>query len=413
MEERMPLMRRLQCPRPRTYWTHSNTFAFTLAILWAISAVSAEAQTFTLLYSFPGGTQAGPHGGLPRAGVIRDSAGNLYGTTEAGGAFGFGTVFKLTPTSKESVLYSFTGGTDGDGPIGGVIRDASGNLYGATSAGGDLSCNSGTGCGTVFRVDSTGKETVLFSFPGGNAGEFPSGDLTRDNSGNLYGATQTGGSLNGGVIFKLDRNNNETILYNFTGANGGPDGANPNGGLVRDGAGNLYGTTSYGGTFKGFGTVFKLDLAGNETTLYSFSGGSDGGNPSAGVIRDSAGNLYGTTQLWGAYCCGVAFKLDTTGNETVLHAFGSGLDGGSPNGPLIRDGAGTLYGVTERGGEYGWGTVYKVDSTGNETILRSFTGGRDGLYPIGSLNRDSKGRLYGVTNQGGTYAWGNIFRLTL
>jgi uncharacterized repeat protein (TIGR03803 family) len=377
-------------------------------VLAVLGAVPGTSQTLSVLYSFSGGTDGQYGNGY----LIRDSAGNLYGTTSSGGSYGQGTVFKLTPSGQESVLHSFSGSPDGAVPHWGLIRDGKGNLYGVTDGGGDSNCGFSGGCGIVFKLDSKGNETILYSFPGGNAGVSPTGAVVRDSSGNLYGLTQLGGSLNGGIVFKLDQHNNETVIHNFAGTDAGPDGAFPEGSLIRDSAGNLYGTTSYGGA-SGWGTVFKVSANGTETILYSFRGGTGGAVPSWGVIRDAAGNLYGTTFLEGAYDGGVVFKIDSTDKETVLYPFGASgnYDGSPPDGGLIRDASGNLYGVAERGGEYAWGTIYKLDPAGTEAILYSFTGGTDGKYPIGSLIRDSAGNLYGATNQGGAYGWGEIFKL--
>jgi uncharacterized repeat protein (TIGR03803 family) len=275
-----------------------------LALLFVLGRVlvmtpSAEAHadtTFTVLYSFNGGTD----GAQPHAGLVRDAAGNLYGTTiRGGGGSNLGTVFKLDTTGAETVLYSFTGFPDGAKPRAGLVLDAAGNLYGTTYHGG------ASDLGTVFRLDTTGAETVLHSFSGRD-GQNPYAGLVRDAAGNFYGTTQNGGGdFAAGTVFKLDTTGKETVLHSFT---GGSDGANPYAGLIRDAAGNFYATTFTGGAY-GFGTVFKLDATGNETVLYSFTGGADGGHSRAGLIRDAAGNLYGTTGLGGAFSLGTVFKL--------------------------------------------------------------------------------------------------------
>jgi uncharacterized repeat protein (TIGR03803 family) len=308
--------------------------------------------------------------------LVRDHAGNLYGTTVDGRgglsvcSGGCGVVYKLGRTGKETVLYSFTGGADGGSSYAGLVRDKAGNLYGTTTGGGIY------GQGTVFKLDATDKETVLYCFTGGMDGGTPGARLLRDNAGNLYGTTQYGGDLSCsvsfppgcGVVFKLDPAGKETVLHSFT----GPDGSLSFTGLVRDAAGNLYGTTAFGGA-SGNGVVFKVDPAGKETVLHSFTGGADGANPYASVVRDAAGNLYGTTYAGGntgGFCskyggCGVVFKLDTTGEETVLHTF-TGRDGLQPRGALLRDAAGDLYGTTSIGGDLngcsgiGCGVVFKL-----------------------------------------------------
>ena len=241
-----------------------------------------------MLYSFTGGAD----GAVPEASVIGDGAGNLYGTTNSGGASNAGVVFRLDAMGQETVLYSFTGGSDGGYPYSGVIRDAAGNLYGTTTYGG------GAGLGVVYKVDATGHETVLHSFTGAADGGHPNAALILDAKGNLYGTTVNSGAGFGGVVFRMDPVGNETVLHSFS----GEDGVEPYGGVIGDGAGNLYGTTFYGGASNN-GVVYKLDAKGNETVLYNFTGGADGGEPQVGVIRDAEGNLYGTTLFGGGGDC--------------------------------------------------------------------------------------------------------------
>ena len=381
---------------------------------------SAEAHadtTFTVLYSF----KNSPDGSGPYSSLIRDRAGNVYGTTAYGGLVGYGTVFKLDATGAETVLHSFTfGGADGSKPFGGLIRDAAGNFYGTTSDGGGIGC-APYGCGTVFKLDTTRHETVLYSFTGGADGRNPYAGLVRDPAGNLYGTTFYGGGSNNcgqgcGTVFKLDAMGVQTVLHSFTGP---PDGNWPLGSLILDAAGNLYGTTSWGGSSSnctaGCGTVFKLDATGAETVLYSFTGGADGARPASELIRDAAGNFYGTTQYGGAgRCrdgCGTVFKLDTTGTETVLYRFRRNPDGGSPVAGLIRDAAGNLYGTTLYGGIKRNGTVFKLDATGAETVLHSFTRA-DGQQPTAGLVMDSAGNLYGTTDYGGAFDAGTVFKIS-
>jgi len=388
---------RLGSPASRISVSTFCTFSIALMVGFTASAPWAHGQTFSVLHSFEGGTDGeGPYGG-----VVRDAAGNLYGTTSYGGAFSNGTVFKLDTTRKETVLYSFTGGSDGAIPLAGLILDAAGNLYGTTEAGGDLNCKSPVGCGTVFKVDKTGKETVLYSFtPEADGAGTPFAGVIRDAAGNLYGTTADGGPFYSGTVFKLDTTGKETVLYTFTGGQGGTDGFFPAGALIRDAAGNLYGTTQLGGNYS-FGTVFKLDSTGKETVLYRFPGGSSGDQPVGGVIMDKEGNLYGTTQGGGYYFDGTVFKLNPVGYETVLYNFGSGTDGTLPVAGVIADTAGNLYGTTQYGGTSNLGTVFKLDKTGKETVLYSFTGGADGASPVAGLVRDAAGNLYGTAYFGG------------
>jgi uncharacterized repeat protein (TIGR03803 family) len=276
-------------------------------------------------------------------------------------------------TANEIVLHNFVPPPNGANPQAGVIRDSAGNLYGTTEYGG------ASNAGVVYKVDATGRETVLHAFTGGADGSYPYAGVIRDPDGNLYGTTTGGGTAHAGVVFKVDATGHQTVLYNFT---GGADGLFPYAGVVRDSAGNLYGTTTRGGTAHA-GVVYKVDVAGDETVLYSFTGGFDGGYPYAGLIRDAAGNLYGTASNYlSVLFPGVVYKVDTAGHETVLHSFGGGLsDGYRPYAGVIRDSAGNLYGTTPEGGTAGAGVVYKVDPTGHETVLYSFTGGADGGQP--------------------------------
>ena len=384
----------------------------------AMLSNGAQAQTFSVLYSF-----SGPRGISPQARMVPDLAGNLYGTTEYGGTFGHGTVFKFNiATGHVSVLHSFAGAPDGSEPLAGLVRDDAGNFYGTTYAGGTSVICSG-GCGTLFKLDRSGAETVLYSFQRGTDGANPISGLILDAVGNLYGTTYAGGNpscLLGpgcGTVFKFDTFGVETILYAFS---GGSDGSQPYyAALVQDLAGNLYGTTGFGGDFSssecslfGCGTVFKLAGDGTKTTLHSFTGMPDGREPVAGLIRDAAGNLYGTTYGGGQYDDGTVFMLDTGGSESVLHNFTSTPDGMYPWTSLIGDAKGNLYGTTIVGGTRGYGTVFKLDPTGTETLLHSFLPGRDGAGPYGGSFRDATGNLYGTTPDGGPTGYGTVYKIS-
>jgi uncharacterized repeat protein (TIGR03803 family) len=366
----------------------------TFLVLPILATQIAQAQTYSVLYSFKGL----PDASNPFAGLILDASGNLYGTTYFGGASYYGTAFKLGTSGKETVLYSFLAGY-GAFPAAGLVEDAKGSLYGTTTVGGTYNL------GTVFKLGKKGNETVLHSFRGGGDGEGPHDGLVQDAKGNFYGTTST-------TVFKLNKSGKIKTLYAFTGP---PDGANPIGNLVRDAAGNLYGTTQYGGAFKYYGTVFKVDKTGKETVLHSFNG-RDGNWPQAGLVRDAEGNLYGTT-FWGdgTGCggagCGTVFKLDTKRKETVVHSF-TRTDGAFPVASLVRDAAGNLYGTTEGGGSSDAGTVFMLDTTGKETVLHSFGGGADGSEPVAGLLLDDEGNLYGTTSYGGSDGAGTVFKLT-
>jgi uncharacterized repeat protein (TIGR03803 family) len=352
----------------------------------------------TVLYSFTGGADGSSPNGL-----IRDLAGNLYGTTSGGGASGAGVVFKVDPSGNETVLYSFTGGADGGNPDS-VIRDSKGNLYGTTTSGGGAA-----NAGVVFKIDTSGHETALYTFTGGNDGASPNQNVALDFFGNFYGTTNNGGTSGAGVVFKVNPAGQETVLYTFT---GGADGGNPNG-VTRDSQGNLYGTASSGGGPAGAGVVFKVDTSGHETVLYTFTGGDDGGFSDAGVVLDRFGNIYGTTNFGGSAGLGVVFKLDTSGHETVLHTFTRGPYGNQPFlAGVILDAFGNLYGTTAFNGAGGQGAVYKLDASGNATVLYAFPGAVDGQFSYNNgVIFGSDGHLYGTTEYGGRNGAGVVYEL--
>ncbi len=399
-----------------------------LLILTTIATIPAQAQGYaeSVLHSFTGGTD----GGLPYSGVVLDAQGNMYGTTAAGGNLagcsgnGCGTVFMMDPSGNETVLYDFTGLYVV--PVG-MVRDAQGNLYGITADGGT------DDFGTVFKIDAEGNQTTLYNFTGvGRDGITPTGGLALDSKGNLYGTTLMGGSRTEcggsgcGNVYKIDPEGNETILYSFVGITPDKvDGSEPNGGVLLDALGNLYGTTTGGGNsgctngtdYGGCGTVFKLDPAGNETLLYAFTGAADGANPFAGLVTDAQGNFYGTTSgaYSGAATGGTVFKLDTTGKLTVLHSFPAMAWDGVGPGALVWDAQGNLYGTTKAGGLVSAGTVFELDQTGKETLLHHFLASGDGAIANRELTIDAENNLYGTTQGGGTghnpYFTGTVFKL--
>jgi len=362
-----------------------------------ISVTRAQAPTLSVLYSF----KNTPDGAAPEAGLFRDKQGNLYGTTCCDGANGWGTVFKLDTTDKETVLVNFGPDTVAAAPEAELTMDKAGDLYGTTMFfGGEA------GFGAVFKVDAAGKFVLLHQFTGQPDGASPLSRLLIDNKGNLYGATVQGGPADRGTVFKVDASGNQTVMHSFT----GPDGQWPmRSDLIMDNHGNLYGTTWAGGT-SNQGTVFELDVSGNLTVLHSFAG-SDGASPIGGVVMDKHGNLYGTTSQGGPSGAGVVFKLDTAGDETVLHAFSGSPDGAYPMGTLAIDNKTNLYGTTLNGGSSGGGTVFQVDASGNETLLHSFTGMPDGLSPFGGLIVDKRSNIYGTTQHGGDHDFGTVFKL--
>jgi uncharacterized repeat protein (TIGR03803 family) len=399
----------------------------------AIVPTQAQAGKFKVLHTFKGGD-----GSQPDAQLVRDSLGNLYGTTGEGGtgkcSAGCGTAFKMDKNGKLIWLHSFLGGKDGWEPYPGLMRDASGNLYGTTTFGGTTNHFCSQGCGVVFKLDKEGKETILHRFTADPDGYYPVGPLVRDKAGNLYGGTQLGGKDGAGAVFNLTPSDKETILYSFTFAS---DGAVVDAGVILDGVGNLYGTTFDGGDLNcvpgsGCGVVFKIDAAGGETVLHTFEG-SDGAGPTAPLLLDPAGNLYGTTKYGGNLgCrggegCGIVFELspnsDGTWTETVLYEFcsqSSCADGQVPgDGDLVRDASGNLYGTTVEGGIHtscsggsGCGVVFKLDTGGGETVLHNFTGGTDGYYPLVGVTRDASGNLYGTALFGGAHGAGILFKIS-
>ena len=382
--------------------------------LWAaLAPIGAEGVEFKVLYRFTGGAD----GGKPSWGLVRDREGNLYGTTNIGGLQGGGTVFKLDSHGHESVLCHFgTFGFLGFGAgASGLIRDRAGDLYFTTTF------EDAYPHGTVSKVDLKGNRTVLYAFAGLADGALPNGGVVMDGAGNLYGTTYYFYDNGGGLVFKLDPSGTETVLHVF-GIGTTNDGAFPYAGVTLDKAGNMYGTTTTGGDYVPDGTVYKVSPKGVERVLYRFGFVPDGQIPYGGVIRDDDGNLYGTTTYGGAgggiggY--GTVFKIDRKGKKTTLYSFTGIPDGVFPYSALVRDEEGNLYGTTFYGGKYGVGTVFKIDRRGHETVLHSFSGGKDGQYPYsGSLILDDEGYLYGTALEGGIAngenGFGTVFRIKL
>jgi uncharacterized repeat protein (TIGR03803 family) len=364
------------------------------------TAQSVRAQTLHVLYNFAGSAD----GGDPFASLIRDAAGNLYSTVDYGGTSFAGAVFKVAPNGTETVLYSFSGGADGAYPFSPLVRDSAGNLYGTTSMGGSANA------GVVFKVTPSGTETVLHSFTGGADGVTPIGGLLRDNTGNLYGTTSQGGSYNDGVLFKLTPHGKETILHTFTGST--RDGKYPSyTSLLMDAQGNFYGVTEEGGAADG-GILYKLSTTGKLTILHSFKGGTtDGCNVLGTPFMDAAGNFYGTTSSCGTHTLGTVWRVSKSGKETVLHSFAGGTtDGKYPLAGVIVDANGNLYGNTETGGSDDVGTVYEISKSGKFTLLHSFDG-TDGKYPYGSFVQNAKGTLFGTALNGGTIGYGTVWKI--
>jgi uncharacterized repeat protein (TIGR03803 family) len=385
------------------------------------------AVSFQSLFAFHYTDGANPEAELiPLNGVF-------YSTTTAGGlstncSNRCGTVFVVTKSGSENVLHNFDGGNDGAYPNGGLIA-VNGALYGTTSLGGG-SGNCPSGCGTVFTVSTSGAERVLYSFKGGTDGAHPPAALIAVN-GTLYGTTNSGGTGTNcpsgcGSVFKVSTSGVERVLYSFK---GGTDGAYPQAGLIAV-SGLLYGTTGFGGA-NNSGSVFKVSTSGAEHIVYSFKGGNDGIESTADLITVN-GLLYGTTAFGGTGCvngsglsgCGTVFKVSTAGTERVLYRFKGGTDGAEPRAALVAAN-GVLYGTTLLGGDdvpncgssgKGCGTVFKVSTSGTERVLHRFTNGTDGALDQGSLVAVN-GVLYGTTNSagggcGGFDGCGIVFALT-
>jgi uncharacterized repeat protein (TIGR02543 family) len=370
-------------------------------VLYAQWTSNSAGGQVTTVYSFGASTTDGQQ---PFGGVMLGSDGYLYGTTHGGGPNGTGTVFKLSTTGTESVLYSFgpNGGAGGDSrmPIGGVVMDSSGNLWGTATYGGT------GGNGTVFEISPSGAETLYV------LGGTPTSTLIVDAAGDVWGTTPGGGTYGSGSVFKISGGVVST-LYSFVGSAGTPG---PFAGLITDGAGNFYGTTEEIGQF-GHGEVFQITAAGVESTIYAFTSRTEGFDPSGLLARDSAGNLYGTTYGGGAYdesgsYLGTVFKISPSGTKTTLYSFGqSANDGETPYGSVILDSSGNLYGTTEYGGAYGDGTLFRISSSGVMSTLHSFGAtATDGQNPSGAIVMDNAGNIYGTTTSGGANGKGTVFK---
>jgi uncharacterized repeat protein (TIGR03803 family) len=359
-----------------------------------------HAQTLTTLYNFQGPPT---DGSWPCAGVAQNAAGDLFGTTQFGGHSDYGVVFEFDRGGSETVVHSFVGGRDGEDPCAPLVQGPNGSLLGTTTFGGYAEN------GTVFEIRND-RFAGAYDFLGGADGAFPSGvDYA---NGALYGTTpQGGGGMcpgGCGTIFRLDRFGHETVLHTFQ----GPDGAYPSAGLIYDNLGNLYGTTEGGGNNHlcppyGCGTVFKLDRSGGFTTLHNFVGGTnDGWFVVRGVVLDSDGDLFGTTSGGGRSNLGTIYEVSKTGQEKIIYSFAGPPDGATPN-QLVLGPNGKMYGTTYTGGDLdcyglsgGCGTIFEADKLGNERVLYRFGGITDGAQPTGAVLIDAQRNMYGTTQSG-------------
>jgi len=411
----------------QTFWSSVGKACAIFALVVTIANV-AWAAGYKRVYSFTGGLD----GRDPATHLTFDSAGNAYGTTAGGGEFDFGAVFKLTPSDAgwvQTVIYSFAGGNDGLDPHGGVTIGPDGALYGTAVAGGNAGICAGDGCGVVYRLALVGDQwlqSTIHNFKGDNDGWGPGSRVVFDAAGNLFGTTPNGGRHSAGTIFMLTPTPggawHKRTIHSFT---GGKDGATGSmGDLIFDAAGNIYGVTEQGGA-NGVGTVYKLSPSPTGhwtlTTLYAFKGMPDGGNPYGGLIWDSAGNLYGTSYYGGSVGMGTAFQLTPGPNgkwqENILYNFLGDTDGSLPTTTLIFDKAGNLFGTTSAGGRPSCdcGTVFKLTLSGGswkEKIVHNFGKSFDGYAPNYGLTFDAAGNLYGATPAGGTSRKGMIFKFT-
>jgi uncharacterized repeat protein (TIGR03803 family) len=398
-----------------------------IIVIPVLSPGAGAASKYKTLHKFSGGAD----GNVP-SGVIFDRAGNLYGTTSLGGALGYGVVFELMPNSNgtwtESVLYQFMGGHDGAYPSSSLIFDGAGNLFGATAGGGDpehCTVNSVDGCGVIFELmpnsNGTWTESALYQFTGGSDGAFPAAVIF-DGAGNLYGTTPVGGALGYGVVFELMPNSNgtwtEIVLRSFTRKGPFP------GSLIFDAIGNLDGTSGGDGSP---GAAFQLTptSTGGWTyhLLHRFTGGNDGSTPNGPLIFDSAGNLYGTTGGGGVYGYGNVFRLTPDSNggwtEHVLHQFTGGKQGAQPAAGLTHDATGNLYGTTYYGGNLsncssGCGVAFELTPNSNggwkEIVLHTFLD-HPGAHPAAGLVLDTTGNLYGTSVGDSTTTFGSVFEI--
>jgi len=387
-----------------------------MLVLAILATGSAQAQTFTTLHNFDG-----TDGGSPEVGMIQATDGNFYGTTVSGGANGWGTIFKITPTGALTTLYSFcaqSGCADGTGPSG-VVQATDGNFYGTTSGGG------ANNYGTVFKITPSGALTTLHSFD--NTDGSGASGVVQGTDGNFYGTTLYGGAnmtecSNGcGTVFRITSGGALTTLYSFCSQSGCTDGATPYAGVVQGTDGNFYGTTAEATPMgnNGYGTIFKVTPTGALTTLYTFCSQSDctdGYWPIWGLVQGTDGNFYGTTPEGGAYSSsGTVFKITPGGTLTTLYNFcaQSGCTDGYGASALIQATDGNFYGVTKHGGAYDDnGTVFKITPTGALTTLHSFDF-TDGNSPMGWLVQGTDGSFYGTTSWGGANSDGTVFSLSV
>ncbi len=375
----------------------SNTLGSVTSTGAVLSVISVTAPGITMftLWSFTDGTS----GEFPYSPLAQGKDNNFYGTTIEGGTYGDGTVFKYTTNGTLTTLLSFNG-NNGAIPYGGLFLGKDNYFYGTAFGGGTY------GDGTTFRITTAGAFTSLATLNGIN-GSYPVAGLVQGSDGNFYGTTYEGGAYGFGTVFRMTTGGTLTTLAAFN----SNDGGYPSPVLVQGNDGNFYGTTENGGTNGGWGTVFQMTPSGKLTSLYSFSDGNDGAIPVAGLVQATDGNFYGTTYEGGAYQSGTVFKITPSGSLTTLYAFTGGSDGAAPWGGLVQASDGNLYGTTQSGGTYGFGTVFRIAPNGSLTNIVQFES-YNGANPSAALMQGSDGNLYGTTQNGGSLGVGTIFRIT-
>jgi uncharacterized repeat protein (TIGR03803 family) len=362
---------------------------------------SAPAQadpTFTILHDFAGPSGDGANSG---AAVTLDNLGNIYGTTDYGGATNAGAIFELAAGGTQTLLHSFGGTGDGINPDGAVTIDPStGDIYGGTEQGG------ADGFGVIYKLAADRTYTVLHSFDGVNDGSELRGQLLRDKRGSFYGTAVFGGANGDGTVFKLSAKGALSVLHAFNGTGGN----NPEHGVVRDEAGNLYGVTAFGGASDS-GTVYEIAADGTFSTLYSFTGRNDGFIPYGALAMDKDDNLYGSTEAGGTNQHGTVFRLAPGGTLTTLYTFTGGSDGSNPAGDMLPVGK-ILYSTTNYGGDQTCqcGVVFEVKPSGKESVLHTFVGGDGGDSAAGLTMNNSA--FYGTTVSGGANGFGVVFSVT-
>lgn len=412
-------MQSLSLSRPLRTIRFKQSFGV-LAALLCMAGVSAEAQTYSEqpIYSF----NAGANGNSPIGGVVQGSDGNFYGTTDEGGSatacggFGCGTIFKVTPSGTFTLLYTFKDTGDGAAPYAAPIEGSDGNFYGTTYGSGSPA----TDAGSVYQITPSGTFHVLYAFNGGANGGQPQAQLVLGSDGNLYGTTSSGGNVTGncattagcGTIFKVTPAGAFSTIYTFTGGN---DGGVPLGGLVEDGAGDLYGTTSVDGA-NGYGTVFKVTTTGTLTPVYGFcalTSCTDGEAPSSTLWVGTNGDLYGSTTKGGSNGSGSVFQLTTAGTLTTIGNFCTqyGCNDGSETNGVFLGSDGKYYGSTLFGGSNSEGSVYSVTTAGVVTPLISFVGGTDAGHPYDAPLQGGDGNFYGTSAGGGTNGYGTVWQM--